>query len=161
MTTYPEQVNQICGYTQQLFIPQCNSSITLFLLPTQAKLVWIHFLCPSILEQLLVIPGSKGFSKPKICKRGIRKKQNPNLALHGCYLGRKKIKINARKSNSDGNCKKELNWNTKSEKDSNRWRMNASDRIINMLNRAIERIHEIEDRSIEITQTEKERETQN
>lgn len=39
--------------------------------------------------------------------------------------------------------------------------MNASDRVINILDRAEERIHEIEDRSIEITQTEKEREKQN
>lgn len=39
MTTYPEQVNQIYEYTQQLFIPQCNPSITLLLLPTQANLV--------------------------------------------------------------------------------------------------------------------------
>lgn len=36
---YPEQVNQIYEYTQQLFIPQCNPSITLLLLPTQANLV--------------------------------------------------------------------------------------------------------------------------
>lgn len=39
MITYPKQVNQICGYTQQLFIPQWNLSITLFLLPTQAMLL--------------------------------------------------------------------------------------------------------------------------
>lgn len=38
--------------------------------------------------------------------------------------------------------------------------MNAYDRVINIADRVKERIHEIEDRSIEITQTEKEREKQ-
>lgn len=141
MTTYPEQVNQIYGYTQQLFIPQCNPSITLFLLPTQANLVWVFFLCPSILEQLLVIPGSKGFSNPKIHKRGIRKnQQNLNLAWHGCYLGRKKIKINTRKCNRVMETVRK-NWIEilKVKNTVNAWRMNAFDRVINIFDRVKER----------------------
>ena len=48
----------------------------------------------SVLDQLSVISGSKGSSKPKIRKSSIGKtsKNNPHLALHGSFLGRKKIK---------------------------------------------------------------------
>lgn len=59
----PEQVNQIGGYIQ-VFIPQCNQSVTLVSLPTFRPLSSaLLMFCHSVLEQLLVISGSKGFSK--------------------------------------------------------------------------------------------------